>query len=136
GGGGGGVGGGGRWGGGRGRGVGGGGRGPAGGGAEGAQGDRRRRCVLGLARAPADAGALAAAERQVGIGNALFGGIAQPALRLEQLRLGPELGAMMRPIGKQRHLVAGANRLAVDDVVLGGNANQHPNRRGRGDRPP
>src|SRR5262245_65052434 len=49
-------------------------------GAEAAQQDRQGQGVLDLAHGAANAGALAAAEGQVGVGDALFGGVAQPAL--------------------------------------------------------
>ena len=98
-------------------------------GPEAAQQDRQGQRVLDLAHGAADAGTFAATERQVGVGLAFLGGVADPALGTELLGLIPVLGAVVRAIGKQRHLVAGADLLAVDDVGLGGDADQHPDRR-------
>ena len=53
----------------------------------------------------------------------------QPALGLEGLRFRPELGTVVGAVGKQGDFVARANLLAIDHVVLGGDADQHPDRR-------
>lgn len=83
--------------------------------------------VFDLAHGAADAGALAATERKIGILHLTLGA-AHPAFGAELFRLRPEFRIMVRAVGKHHHAIAGFDLLAANDVVLGGDADETPDR--------